>query len=110
MSTKVVYREISRNLFKEIRREIFEKSLVDYKGLMLFIGAGVPKSELLGTQAREFSKTWNLVRTEDTYRATGNKILNEIRRENFEKSIVEKGSLLPTNDHIETGIKVRAPG
>ena len=57
MSTKVVYREISRNLFKEIRREIFEKSLVDYKGLMLFIGGGVPKSELLGTPAREFSKT-----------------------------------------------------
>ena len=72
---------------------------------MLFIGGGVPKTELLGTPAREFSKTWNLVRTEDTYRATGNKILNEIRPENFEKSIVEKGSLLPTNDHIETGIK-----
>ena len=56
MSTKVVYREISRNLFKEIRREIFEKRFVDYKGLMLFIGGGVPKSELLSTPAREFSK------------------------------------------------------
>ena len=57
MSTKVEYREISRNLFKEICREIFEKCLVDYKGLMLFIGGGVPKSELLDTPAREFSKT-----------------------------------------------------
>ena len=56
---------------------------------MLFIGGGVPKFELLGTQAREFLKAWNLVRTEDTYRATGKKILNEIRRENSEKRIVE---------------------
>ena len=47
---------------------------------------------------------------EDICRATGRIILKEIRRENFEKSIVEKGSLLPTNDHIETGTQVRAPG
>ena len=47
---------------------------------------------------------------EDTYRATGRKMLKEIRRENFEKRIVEKGSLLPTNDHIETVTQVRAPG
>ena len=47
---------------------------------------------------------------EDIYRATGRKILKEIRRENFEKSIVEKGSLLPTNDHIETGTKFELPG
>ena len=46
---------------------------------------------------------------EDTYRATSKKILKEIRRENFEKCIVEKGSLLPTNDHIETGTKVPDP-
>ena len=77
---------------------------------MLIIGGGVPKFELLGTPAREFSKTLNVVRTEDIYIATSKKILNEIRLENFEKSIVEKGSLLPTNDHIETGTKVRAPG
>ena len=77
---------------------------------MLFIGGGVPKFELLGTPAREFSKTWNLVSIEDTYRATGRKNLKEIRRENFEKSIEEKGWLLPTNDHIETGTQVRAPG
>ena len=77
---------------------------------MLFIGGGVPKFELLDTPARELLKTWNLVSTQDRDRATGKKIINEIRRENFEKSIVEKGSLLPTNDHIETGTKVRAPG
>ena len=47
---------------------------------------------------------------EDIYRATGRKIFKEIRRENFEKSIIEKGSLLPINDHIETGTQVRAPG
>ena len=110
MSTEGIYRATSRTLLKQIRREIFEKSLVDYKGHMLFIGSGVPKFELLGTPAREFSKTGNLVSTEDTYRATGKKIKKEIRRENFEKSIVEKGSLLPTNDHIETGTKVRALG
>ena len=57
MSTEGVYRETNRNFIKEIRREIFEKSLVDYIGLMLFIGGGVPKFELLGTPAREFSKT-----------------------------------------------------
>ena len=57
MSTKGVYRATSRNLLKEIRWEIFEKSLVDYKGLMLFIGGGVPKFELLDTPTREFSKT-----------------------------------------------------
>ena len=77
---------------------------------MLFIGGGVPKFELLGAPAREFSKTWNLACIEDTYRATGRKMLKEIRLENFEKHIVEKGSLLPTNDHIETGTQVRAPG
>ena len=47
---------------------------------------------------------------ENTYRAIGRKGFKEIRRENFEKSIVEKGSLLHTNDYIETGIEVRAPG
>ena len=57
MSTEEVYSATSRNLSKEIRREIFEKSLVDYKGLMLFIGVGVPKFELLDNPAREFLKT-----------------------------------------------------
>ena len=57
---------------KEIRRENFEESLVDYKGLI--IGGRVPKFELLGTPAREFSKTWNLVRIEEICRATGMKI------------------------------------
>ena len=52
-----VSRATSRNLLKEIRREYFEKSLVDYKGLMLFIGGRVPKFELLCTLAREISKT-----------------------------------------------------
>ena len=47
---------------------------------------------------------------EDTCGPTGRTILKEIRRENFEKNIVEKGSLLPTNDHIEMGTQVRAPG
>ena len=47
---------------------------------------------------------------EDICRATGLKIFKEIRPENIEISIVEKGSLLPTNDHIETGTQVRAPG
>ena len=83
MSTEEVYSATSRNLFKEIRREIFEKSLVDYKGLMLFIGVGVPKFELLDNPAREILKTGNLVSTEDTYRATGKKISKEFRRENF---------------------------
>ena len=65
VSIEGVYRASSRNLFKDIRRENYEKSLVDYKGLMLFIGGGVPKFELLGTPARESSKTWNLVSIED---------------------------------------------
>ena len=56
MSIEGVYRATSRNLLKEIRREMFEKSLVDYKGLMLLTACGVPKFELLGTPAREFSK------------------------------------------------------
>ena len=47
---------------------------------------------------------------EDICRATGRTILKEIRREGFERSIVEKGSLFPTNDHIETGTQVRALG
>ena len=46
---------------------------------------------------------------EDTYRATVRKILKEMRWENFDKSIVEKGSLFYTNDYIETGTQVRAP-
>ena len=58
MSIEGVYRATSRNLLKEIRRENFEKCLVDYKRLMLFIGD--------------------------------------------EKSLVEKGALLRTNDNIET--------
>ena len=57
MSTEDVYRETSRNLFKRNSSENFEKSLVDYKGLMLFIGGGVPKFELLDTPAGEFPKT-----------------------------------------------------
>ena len=57
VSIEGVYRATSRNLLKEIRRVNFEKSIVDYKGLMLFIGGGVPKFELLGTPARDFSKT-----------------------------------------------------
>ena len=57
MSIKVLYIPTSRNVLKEIRREKFEKSLVDYKGLMLFIGGGVHKFGLLGTPAREFRKT-----------------------------------------------------
>ena len=77
---------------------------------MLFIGGGVPKFELLGTPAREFSKTWNLMSIEDICRATGRKILKEIRSENSEKNILEKGSLLPRNDNIETGTQVQAPG
>ena len=57
MNTEGVYRATNRNLLKEIRREMFEKSLVDYKGLMLFTGVVVPKFELLCTPAREISKT-----------------------------------------------------
>ena len=64
----------------------------------------------LGYPAREFSKTRNLVSIEDTHRATGRKISKEIRRDNFEKSIVEKGSLLHTKDYIQTGTQVRASG
>ena len=62
MSIEGVYRATSRNLLKEIRRVKFEKSLVDYKGLMLFIGGRVPKFELLGTLAREFQRceTWRV--------------------------------------------------
>ena len=45
---------------------------------------------------------------EDTYRASGRKIVKEMRRENFEK--VEKVSLLHTNDYIEMGTQVRASG
>ena len=96
---------IQSNLQESFKRDTFEKGLVDYKGLMLFIGGGVPKFEFLDTPAREFSKTWSLVSTKDTYRAAGKKIINKISRENFENSIVEKESLLPTNDHIE--IKLR---
>ena len=47
---------------------------------------------------------------DDICRATGRTILKEICQENFEKSIVEIGSLLLTNDYIETGTQVRAPG
>ena len=57
MSTEGVYGAISRNLLNEIRRENFENSLVYYKGLMLFIGGGVPKIELLVSPTREVSKT-----------------------------------------------------
>ena len=46
---------------------------------------------------------------EKTYRATGRNILKEIRSGNFEKMILEKGSLVHTNDYIETGIQVRDP-
>ena len=56
MSIEGVYRATSRNLLKEIRLVNFEKSLVDYKGLMLSIGGGVPEFELLNAPAREFSK------------------------------------------------------
>ena len=91
MSTEEVYSATSRNRFKEIRWEIFEKSLVDYKGLMLFIGVGVPKFELLDNPARELLKTWNLVSTEDTYREIRKKIQKKFVGKIFEKSIVEKG-------------------
>ena len=77
---------------------------------MLFSFGGVPKFELLNTPVRDIFETWNLKSIEDTYTGTIKKILKEILWENFEKSIVEKGSLLPTNDNIETGTKVRAPG
>ena len=53
MSIEGVHRPTSRNLLKEIRRENCEESLVDLKGLMLFIGGGVPKFGHLGTPARE---------------------------------------------------------
>ena len=43
-------------------------------------------------------------------RATGRTILKDIRREKFEKIIVEKGSFLLTNDHIETVPKFELPG
>ena len=56
MSIEDVYRATSRKLLKEICREYFEESLVDYKDNMLFIGGGVPKFELLGTPARELLK------------------------------------------------------
>ena len=56
VSIEDVYRATSRELLKEIHQEFFEKSLVDYKGHMLFIGGGVPKFELLGTPARELPK------------------------------------------------------
>ena len=56
MSIDDVYRATSKKRLKEIRRENFEKSLVDYKGHMFFIGGWVPKFELLGIQAREFLK------------------------------------------------------
>ena len=75
---------------------------------MLFTGDWVPKFELLGNPAREFSKKWNLVSIEDTNWTTGRKILKVIRLENFEKSIVAKRSLLHTNDYIDTGTQVRA--
>ena len=57
---------------------------------MLVIDGAVPKFELLGTPAIECSMRLNFVSIEDTYRATGRIVLKEIRRENFEKSIVEK--------------------
>ena len=57
VSIEGVYRATSKNLPIEILRENYVKSLVDYKGLMLFIGGGVSKFELLVTPARESSKT-----------------------------------------------------
>ena len=77
---------------------------------MLFIGSEVPKFELLGTPVREFLMTGNLVTIENTQNATGRGVQEEIRRENFEKSIVEKGTLLHTNYLIETGTQVQTPG
>ena len=58
MNIEGVYRPTSRNRLKEIRGENFEKSLVDYEGLMLFIGGGVPKFGILGTPVREFWKSY----------------------------------------------------
>ena len=112
MSIEDIYRATGKKIIKEIRQENFEKSIVEKSHFCLqtTILRRVPKFELPATNPTEFSKRWNLVSTEDTYRATGNKIKKEIRRKKFEKSIVEKGSLLPTNDHIETGTKVRALG
>ena len=103
-------RTTSRKLLKENRWKKNEKDLVDYKGHMPFIGGGIHKFELLGIPARKFSKRRNLVSIEDTQRATGRKISKEIRRDNFEKSIVEKGSLLHTKEDIQTGTQVRASG
>ena len=57
MSKDCVYEATSRNLSEEIRWEKFEKRLVDYKGLVLFICDGVPKFELLRISAREVPMT-----------------------------------------------------
>ena len=110
MSIEDVYRATSRKLLKRNSSGNFwEKVSQTTKGT-LFIGGRVPKFELLGIPATEFSKKSNLMSIEDTYRATGSKNLKEIRRENVEKGIVEKWSLLHTNDYIETGTQVRPPG
>ena len=62
MSTEGVYRATSRNLLKEIRRENFEKCLVDYKRLMLFIGdekSLVEKGALCSLRLRRASSVTN---------------------------------------------------
>ena len=46
---------------------------------------------------------------EGVYRPTSRNLFEEIRRENFEENIVEKGLLLPTNDPIETRSKFELP-
>ena len=77
-------------ILKENRRENVEKRIVE-KGhfcLQTTILRRVPKFELPGTPAREFSKRSNMVSIEDIYRATSRNLLKEIRRENFEKSLV----------------------
>ena len=56
MSIEGIYRAACKNLFKEVHWEKFEKSLGDYKGLMLFIGGEVPKFELLRTPATDFQR------------------------------------------------------
>ena len=92
VSIEDTYRATGKKMSKEFVWKILRK--VSYKKghfcLQTTILRRVPKFELPGTPPREFSKTWNLVSIEDTYRATGKKMLKEIRLKNFEKSIVQK--------------------
>ena len=89
MSIEHVYRATSGKHVKDIRREEFEKKYRRQKGHMLANGVGIPKFELLGTPAREFSKKGNFVSIEDTYSETFREIFKEICPEEFEKSILD---------------------